>query len=133
MVKLANQETYRLLTLEDIYLGYAGGFAKNHPIHRKLAQLQAGDLLHMQADSNGLFLTTIASNGGSPVRVAKLSQQAIKIWKDQLENITSIEIIAMLQWACGDSDKEYQKRCKVDAWEVPLIEIREMKNSRGLV
>ncbi len=124
MVNKANQEKYSLLALEDIYLGYAGGFAKNHPIHSKLAQLQAGDQLHMQADTNGLFLTAIASNGGNPIRVAKLSQQAIKIWKQQLQNISSIEIIAMVQWACEDSEKEYQSRCKIDAWEVPLIEIR---------
>jgi len=30
----------------------------------------------------------------------------------------------MLQWACEDSEKEYQSWCKVGAWEVPLIEVR---------
>jgi len=129
MVNRASQEKYSLLTLEDIYLGYAGGFAKNHPIHSKLAQLQAGNQLLMQADTNGLFLTAIAKNGDNPVRVAKLSQQASKIWKDQLANISSIEIIAMVQWACEDSEKEYQSRCKVDVWEAPLIEVRVMNRN----
>lgn len=127
MIHRASQEKYSLLTLEDIYLGYAGEFSKNHPIHSKLSQLLTGDQLHMQADSNGLFLTMIAGNGSNPLRVAKLSQQAAKVWEDQLENISSIEIVAMVQWACEDSEKEYQSRCKVDAWEVPLIEIRVMK------
>jgi len=30
----------------------------------------------------------------------------------------------MAQWTCEDSEKEYQSRCKVGAWEVPLIEVR---------
>ena len=124
IINRANQEKYTLLSMEDVYLGYAGNFTKNHPIHNTLAQLQAGDQLQIQADSNGLFLTTIAANEDNTVRVAKLSQQAAKTWKDQLEHITSIDIIAMVQWTCVDSEKEYQSRCKVDSWEVPLIEIR---------
>jgi len=123
LIHHASQKKYSLLTLEDIYLGYAGGFSKNHPIHSKLLQLQTGDKLDMVANSKGLFLTTAARDGEIPVRVAKLSQQAAKIWKNQLESIVLIEIIAMVQWACEDSEKEYQSRCKVDVWEVPLIEI----------
>ncbi len=44
-------------------------------------------------------------------------------WKKQLENIFTATLITMITRYKTDSEVEYQSRCRVEQWEVPMIEV----------
>ncbi len=114
----ASNEQIEILDLRDVDLGYAGRFEQKHPIHKALQQLQPADQLRLVEASGELFLLS------EDTRIVRFSKQATKQWKDRLKRIRRIEVIAMVQRQCADSEPEYQKWYRVDTWEVPLIEIR---------
>jgi len=118
MMRYASHEKTEMLSLKDIDLGYAGSFEQQHSIHAAIQKLQPGTQLKMMNASGSLFL--LSGN----TRIAKLSKNSQASWKSCLDNIRAIEVIALVQWERTDSEAEYQKRYKVDMWEVPLIEIR---------
>ncbi len=118
MMADASYGRVKMLSLKDIDLGYAGSFEQKHSIHTALLRLQSGDQLQMLDAAGQLFL--LSGN----IRVAKLSKKANASWKNHWQTIHFIEVIAVVQRGCADSGLEYQKRCKVDMWEVPLVEIR---------
>ncbi|MCJ7600815.1 MAG: hypothetical protein MUO63_04830 [Desulfobulbaceae bacterium] len=55
--------------------------------------------------------------------VAQLSRSACEIWKERLETIERITVLAMVQRLREDSGEEYRRLCQCDQWEVPLAEI----------
>ncbi|MDX9788100.1 MAG: RecQ family ATP-dependent DNA helicase [Desulfobacterales bacterium] len=109
---------YAMIGLKDIYLGYAGGFDPDHPIHPKLTALSCGDPVTLVA--NGTYIDVCASDG---VRIARLSKEGKRLWADRLGDIEAGRILGMLYWAAKDSDPLYKDRFKADSWEVPLIEV----------
>jgi ATP-dependent DNA helicase RecQ len=52
-----------------------------------------------------------------------LSKKSQQQWQNQLRHIQSARIIAMISRYKTDSEEEYQSRCKVEQWEVPMIEV----------
>jgi ATP-dependent DNA helicase RecQ len=57
------------------------------------------------------------------VWIAMLSKNAQESWAKQIEYIISATVIAMVTRYKSDSGEAFQSRCKVDQWEVPLIEV----------
>ena len=108
---------YQILTLEQVYLSYATGFDQDHPIHKQLAALQPGDTLTMSNQNGKLELQ---SHGFT---IARLSQSGQSIWQERLNCIERIIVVALLKRRLEDESAEYQTRCKIDEWEVPLVEV----------
>lgn len=111
-----SNKAYRFLSLEDIYLGYAGGFEPPHPIHSQLAALRPGDRLNMVNLQGKLYLQ---ANG---ISVARLAQAAQPFWLQHLDCIERLSVVALLQRTRKDETAEYQERCKLEEWEIPLVE-----------
>lgn len=108
---------YQILSLKELDIGYAGCFTASHPIHGQLARLQPGDELTMVNHHGKLCLQA----GGATI--ACLSQAAHDVWQQRLNRIERVTIIAILKRYHDDGSAEYQGRCKVEAWEVPLVEV----------
>jgi ATP-dependent DNA helicase RecQ len=103
----------------DLDLGYAGRQGPRAPIHAQLAALAAGDPLHWQRDRVSLLLLDAA---GHPV--GRLSRRAAATWLPRLAQIEAIRIDALLRQDKAHSAPDFADRCKVEPWEVPLVEIR---------
>jgi len=109
---------YAMLALKDFVLSFAGQYPEHHPIHRHLGALAPGSLLSLVANKNNIELTD-----GAAV-IARLSQKAKLEWADKLENIERVSVIAMVKrYRDNNDDEHYQSRCKVDQWEVPIVEV----------
>lgn len=55
--------------------------------------------------------------------VAQLSQIAVKAWRERLDCIERIQVLAMVQRRVEDSGEEYRARCQCEQWEVPVAEV----------
>lgn len=111
---------YRVLSLEDIHLGYPGQFSQNHRIHKALSGLQVGTKLTMkpmQGNGIGLF-------HNSDVCVARLSYNAAVEWREQISTVDEVRVLAMLcRNAEQDTDQVRRERYQVQQWEIPMVEV----------
>ena len=110
---------YRLLTLADLDLSYAGRMPPKHPIHTRLAALSTGDTLQARGHGERIFLTDA---DGFPV--ARLSKQGSADWLPQLPAIETIKIVALLRRRDTDGDPAFREHSRAETWEVPLVEVR---------
>jgi len=113
---------YALLGLDDIYLDFAGRFHEADAIHRHLAALIPGSLLTMSL----LDGKTVLRHG--QVTVARLSEKGHRLWADKLEQIETVRVIAMILRYRDDSEESYRARCKVEQWEIPVVEVLYASN-----
>jgi ATP-dependent DNA helicase RecQ len=110
---------YVVLGLEDINLGYAGCFEEKHPIHAALANLKPGHCLTMRQDNRGLGLFNDPG-----ICVAHLSRKAEVAWQNRLDNIREIRVLALVhRTAEQEKDPGHLDRCRVNGWEVPVVEV----------
>jgi ATP-dependent DNA helicase RecQ len=109
---------YDTLGLDDLHLGYAGRFAAGHPIHAALAAVQPGDRLHARVEDAGVELCD--ANGEC---VARLSRKGAAAWSGRLDSIREARALALLVRRAEQEDRAFQERCRVPAWEVPLVEM----------
>ncbi len=108
---------YQILGLQDLDLGYAGSLALTHPVHGLLSALKPGSELSMANQQGKLALQV------GDVAVARLSQAGQANWLSRMPHIQRIVVIAMLKRFREDSSAEYLSRCKVESWEVPMVEV----------
>ncbi|MFW6333394.1 MAG: hypothetical protein ACOC23_08855, partial [Thermodesulfobacteriota bacterium] len=59
----------------------------------------------------------------SGVAVARLSQRAEAVWRNRLDDIEKITVIAMIRRRSEDTAPEYRGRLRCDWWEAPVVEI----------
>lgn len=109
---------YALLGLDDLYVDYAARFVADESIHHALADLQTGDFLTIKDHQDKLVLCH------GDIIVAQLSKKASSEWHDKLPRIQTVKIIALLQRYAKDRDENYNTLCKIDYWELPLVEFR---------
>jgi ATP-dependent DNA helicase RecQ len=109
---------YTVLGLKDFDLSYAGSFTKNNSIHRTLASLKVGEIVTLNQHDDKI---EIQHNG---LTIALLSKTAQQQWQPMLDKVQSVCIIAMITRYRTDNEEQYQTRCKVDQWEVPMLEVR---------
>lgn len=109
--------SYEFLGLQDFDLSYAGSFDAKHPIHEALAELDVGSSVNIRRQGEKI----VVLNG--EVIVAVLSKKARQRWLSQVERIRSAGVIAMITRYRSDSEEVYQSRCKVEQWEVPMLEV----------
>ncbi len=110
--------SYALLGLQDMHLGYPARFSAGHPIHDALASLRPGSPLYPEARGRDVLLAD-----GSRA-VAKLSKTAAGFWRGRLDKIRSIRVVAVVRRSREDGGLAYRDAYRVDAWEVPLVELR---------
>ncbi len=108
---------YIVLGLKDFDLSYAGSFVKKHPIHQLLSNLSVGSKVMIISRKGKIAIEA------ETMTIAILSKKSQLQWQDRLKNIQSASIVAMITRYQTDSDKQYLSRCKVEQWEIPLIEV----------
>ena len=117
----AGRETFlrgwALLGPQDLYLGYPARFSADHPIHGALSALHHGSRLEPLVQGDHVLLT----DGSIPV--ARLSKAAAEAWRDRLESILSVQVAAVIRRFRDDGDAEYRTAWRVDAWDIPLVEV----------
>ena len=111
-------QRYEVLTLEDVYLGYAGLQADGAAIHRALAAAQPGDALTLAADGEHLHLLDA---GGR--RLARLSKAAAARWRARLDRVRRVTLLALVVRRREDEDAAYRDRSKRESWLVPVAEV----------
>jgi ATP-dependent DNA helicase RecQ len=108
---------YALLGLNDFHLSFAGRFPEAHPIHQYLAALRPGSLLSIANIKDKVVLQH------EKVTVARLSEKGHREWADKLDHIETVRVIAMIKRYRDDSEECYRSRCKVERWEIPMVEL----------
>jgi len=108
---------YTILGMKDVDLSYAGRFDESHPIHRHLARLNTGSKLSMDNHNGKVVLKDKDSV------VAALSKQGAQYWSAKINTIESVTVLAMIRRYRDDSEESYRSRCKVEQWELPLVEV----------
>jgi ATP-dependent DNA helicase RecQ len=111
---------YETLSLEDLHLGYPGKFAKGSPIHAALGRLVPGHTLAMRSlegNAVGLF-------DPSGVCVARLSRKGEAEWRQRLETVREVRVLAMAcRTAAQDPEPERRQQYRVEEWEIPVVEV----------
>jgi ATP-dependent DNA helicase RecQ len=109
---------YEVLGLSDVYLDYAGGFPQDHPIHAHLSLIQAGDDVFLAAAD-----AAIEIRDREGFCVGRLSQGASRTWRDKLDRISEVRVVAVIERDRLDPQEDFRSRIKADKWEVPVLEI----------
>ena len=111
---------YEVLGLDQLYLDFAGRYAKSNAIHQNLTKLQAGDSVAFCQNHSKLEIHD--TEGGC---VACLSNEGANKWKERIDRIIDIRVLAVLQRTRDDSDDGFQQWTNVDEWELPVLEVIE--------
>ena len=109
---------YEVLGLEDVYLGYAGTFPQTDAIHGRLSQLHAGDRVSLTVENPAI---SICNRGGDCV--GRLSQSACAKWKERLDRVSEVRVVAMVERGRMDEHPDYRGQVKAEKWEVPVLEV----------
>jgi ATP-dependent DNA helicase RecQ len=107
---------YEILGLDDVYMDYAAGFGKGNPIHGHLDHIQAGDKVFLTADNPAI---KICNQEGDCV--GRLSMSASDKWKEKLDSVSEVRVVAMVKRDCRDSQEGF--RVNAEKWEVPVLEV----------
>ena len=109
---------YELLGLADLFLSYAGNRSPEAAVHRYLAALEPGSELTLVPE--GRFFALRNTEGHT---VITLSNAATRTWRDRLESIQSLPVLAMVERRAKDSDPAYRDRLQCERWELPVVEV----------
>jgi ATP-dependent DNA helicase RecQ len=109
---------YELLGLNQIYLDYAGNFPQTHPIHGHLADLRTGQGVSFCQNNSRIEIHDCGGNC-----LARLSNEGANKWRERLDHILEVRVVAMLRRNRDDSDENFQKMIRADNWELPVLEV----------
>ena len=105
------------LALASYFIDYAGRQPPESPVHAALAALRVGSRLDLR--SRGTWTHLCTPDGGQPV--AALSTAAREEWRDR--RVEEVRVLAIEERRREQSQEGYRERCRVDRWEVPLVEV----------
>ena len=110
---------YHLLGPADVHLSYAGQGATDwlEKVASTLRIVRAGQHLNWAESPRGIVLKT---NQGVVALLSKSSSQQFYEWEPSIEKI---RVLGVYVWRKEDNEPEYQDRCGVDQWGVPLCEV----------
>jgi ATP-dependent DNA helicase RecQ len=109
--------------MKELYIDFAGTKKEGHPTNKALKELTTGNYLTIGRDKDSLHLLNHAG-----VPVARLAKSAQTRWQDRTCFITEIKVIALARRYKSDiKEQELQERCRDDSWEVPVVELRYLK------
>ena len=107
--------SYFRLSLRDVQLSFAGYRFPNHPIHKAIASLSAGDPLNVRTDRNPWEVATAEG-----ITVGRLAQ-AFRM-PPGTEDV-SATVLAIARWSKTKSEAKFLDRIRTDEWEVVIPEI----------
>ena len=103
-------------SLEKVDLGFCGRRGERDPIHRAIAALKAGDRLETRITDRGRWL--LLDGGGTVVgRLAKSFKPPAGM------RCRAASVVAVVAWSRKDTDPNFHKTIKCDAWEVVVPEL----------
>jgi ATP-dependent DNA helicase RecQ len=119
---------YKVISLEDIHLGYPGQFGPKHRIHKALAALSPGDKLIMRSlEGNGIGLFD-----RSDECVARFSRTAQANWAGRIGSVREVRVLAIVRRnAEQDTQETRRERYLVQEWEIPVVEVVFADDSCG--
>jgi ATP-dependent DNA helicase RecQ len=106
---------YRMPTLKEIALSFAGWQEADSRVHQAIAKLRVGDALRYIEEGGRARL-----EDASGVTVGRLSQH---FKPPSGLHCHEARVRAILVWRKSDSKPEYQARCHRETWEVVLPEL----------
>ncbi len=109
---------YHILGLNDLYLGYAGTFAREHPIHSHLAQTGTGDRLFFVENGDAVEV-----HDPTGLCIAKLSNAGRLTWAPKLSQILEVRVLGMIRRTIDESGEQYRHLAMIPSWELPLMEV----------
>ncbi len=109
---------YELLGLNEIYLDYAGKFPAADPIHHRLAALETGQRVSFCQNNSKTEINDAEGNC-----LARLSAEGTSKWRNRLDRILEVRVVAMLQRDREDPDENFQKWIQAEQWELPILEV----------
>ena len=83
-----------------------------------VASLQPGSRLQLRA--HGSSLNLVDTRGCA---VARLSQAACESWRERVQRIEEVRVLALVRRERTDEQPAFRDRCRCDRWEVPLVEV----------
>ena len=111
---------YEVLGLDQLYLDYASRFAKSNPIHSYLKAIQPGHSVVFCPNHSKLEIQDTQGRC-----LACLSNEGANKWKDRIDRIIDIRVLAILQRTRDDPDEGFQQWINADQWELPVLEVIE--------
>jgi ATP-dependent DNA helicase RecQ len=106
---------YLRLSLGDVDLGFAGRYARTHPVHTALARLVPGSALSLHENGSQLELRDSDQNV-----VGRLAR-AFELPKGM--RCVSAKVASIYVRFAEDSSEEYRDRMRSDRWEVVVPEL----------
>ena len=55
--------------------------------------------------------------------MAMLSSEGANKWRERLDHILEVRVVAMLRRSRDDPDENFQKKIRADNWELPVLEV----------
>lgn len=104
------EKRYRVMTLKEVDIGFAGRLTASDKIHDSLKKLQPGDPLKLRQD--GERFAILDENGNQVGRTTKAFELG-----GQMESACVASIVIRYT---ADSEEAYQAHCQVERWEVVL-------------
>ena len=106
---------YRRLSLRDVFLGFAGYWDPEHPVHQAIANLNPGDPLQLRMGTdrwelladNGMVVGQLARNFTAPAGASRVRAA----------------VMVIVSWDAGRSEPEYRQGLRSEAWEVVVPEL----------
>jgi ATP-dependent DNA helicase RecQ len=115
------QKRFDILSMQDIFLDYAGWQSPKNPIHQHLSALKFGSPLYASLNEKDRKIRLLNEQ---KYCVAMLSEAAAKVWLNRLSHIEAIKVIAMIQREKKDvSEKIFKNKCHCEKWELPVAEV----------
>jgi ATP-dependent DNA helicase RecQ len=109
---------YEILGLNDIYMDYAGGFPAHHAIHKHIAELETGCEVFLVNQDRWVEIMNREN-----YRVARLAGNAAEKWRERLDSIHKVNVLAMIARDRKDPDENFENRIRTDSWELPILEV----------
>ena len=109
------RRSYSRLSLRDVQLSFAGFRPSEHPVHKAIASLSAGDPLKVKTDRDPWEVTTTRG-----ITVGRLAQG---FKEPQEAEQVSATVLAIASWNKAKSEARFLDQLKTDEWEVVIPEI----------
>ena len=112
---------YATLGKRDMYIDFAGRKPQDHPVHRALARLQAGDEVKLELDSQG-----VAVFDAWGVEIGRLSKSAAAVWPyRRLSLVEEVRVLGLVCRELADCEtEEYREKTAAPIWEYPILRAR---------